>query len=99
MWKQWVRVWAVGFVCGRCCVPERGGRARLYGLHGQPEELGAVARLEHHRLVRVVAADAAVYELARRFTFDRDSWQRRCPSSGGEHRRLLSSVPSLIVLA
>ena len=80
MWKQWVRVWAVGFVLWTvlALLSATGWHVYMASM-GSPE--GWAQLLAWSITVSSIWSllTPLVYELARRFTFDRSSWTTALP--------------------
>ncbi len=80
MWKQWVRVWAVGFVLWTvlALLSATGWHVYMASM-GTPE--GWVQLLAWSITVSFIWSllTPVVYELAQRFTFDRNSWTTALP--------------------
>ena len=80
MWKQWVRVWAVGFVLWivLALLSATGWHVYMASM-GTPE--GWVQLLAWSITVSLIWSllTPVVYELAQRFTFDRNSWTTALP--------------------
>ena len=80
MWKQWVRVWAIGFVVWTVLAVLSATGAHLYMASvGSPEGWGQVLAWSVTVAFIWSLLTPVVYELARRFPFDRNSWTTALP--------------------
>src|SRR5271166_4017323 len=80
MWKQWVRVWAIGFVLWIVLALLSATGWHVYMAYiGSPE--GWAQLLAWSITVSFIwsVLTPVVYELTRRFSFDRDSWTTALP--------------------
>jgi len=80
MWKQWVRVWAIGFVLWIVLALLSATGWHVYMAYmGSPE--GWAQLLAWSVTVSFIwsVLTPVVYELTRRFSFDRDSWTTALP--------------------
>jgi sensor histidine kinase YesM len=75
MWKQWARVWAVGFVLWTVLALLSATGAHVYmASMGSPESWGQLLAWSISVSLIWSLLTPVVYELARRFTFDRNNW-------------------------
>jgi two-component system, LytTR family, sensor kinase len=75
MWKQWVRVWAIGFVLWTVLALLSATGAHVYmASMGSPESWAQLLAWSVSVSFIWSLITPVVYELARRFTFDRNSW-------------------------
>jgi two-component system, LytTR family, sensor kinase len=80
MWKQWVRVWAIGFVFWTVLALLSATGAHLYmASMGSPESWGQLLAWSVTVSFIWSLLTPVVYELTRRFTFDRNSWTESLP--------------------
>src|SRR5208283_3254431 len=80
MWKQWARVWAIGFVVWTVLAVLSATGAHLYMASvGSPEGWGQVLAWSVAVAFIWSLLTPVVYELARRFSFDRNSWTTALP--------------------
>jgi sensor histidine kinase YesM len=77
MWKQWVRVWAIGFVLWTVLALLSATGAHVYMASvGSPESWSQLLVWSISVSFIWSLLTPVVYELARRFTFDRNRWTR-----------------------
>src|SRR5208282_5671238 len=75
MWKQWVRVWAAGFVLWTVLALLSATGAHVYmASMGSPESWAQLLAWSVSVSFIWSLITPVVYELARRFTFDRNTW-------------------------
>src|SRR6516162_2922361 len=80
MWKQWVRVWAIGFVLWTVLALLSATGAHVYmAAMGSPESWAQLLAWTVSVSVVWSVLTPVVYELTRRFTFDRNSWTTSLP--------------------
>jgi len=80
MWKQWIRVWAIGFVVWTVLALLSATGAHLYMASvGSPEGWGQVLAWSVTVALIWSFLTPVVYELTRRFSFDRNSWTTALP--------------------
>src|SRR5271166_6348940 len=80
MWKQWVRVWAIGFVLWTVLAFLSATGAHVYmAAMGSPESWAQLLAWTVSVSLVWSVLTPVVYELTRRFTFDRNSWTRSLP--------------------
>ncbi len=80
MWKQWVRVWAVGFVLWTVLALLSATGAHVYMASlGSPESWAQLMAWSVAVAFIWSLLTPVVYELTRRFSFDRNSWTTALP--------------------
>jgi two-component system, LytTR family, sensor kinase len=80
MWKQWVRVWAIGFVLWTVLALLSATGAHVYmAAMGSPESWAQLLAWTVSVSFVWSLLTPVVYELTRRFTFDRNSWTTSLP--------------------
>jgi two-component system LytT family sensor kinase len=99
MWKQWVRVWAIGFILWTLLALLSATGAHLYmASMGSPESWAQLLAWSVTVSFIWSLLTPVVYELTRRFAFDRSSWTTSLPIHLAACVALTFAASAVIVL-